>query len=92
VRTYRLKVWTGPTLAVEMGRRLRRAGLKVPITGTEHVIVHVAGTDCAGAIHNMRAALYRRYKKDWSLGYGATCRVLRGRKSHRRVRREQRGR
>lgn len=65
--TYRLKIWTGPTLAVELGRRLRRAGLKVPVTGTEHVYVDVKGVDCAGAQYNMRAALQRKYKKDWGL-------------------------
>ena len=64
--TYRLKVWTGPTLAVELGRRVRRAGMKV-ITGTEHILVDVKGTDCAAAEHNMRAALFSKYRKDWGL-------------------------
>lgn len=64
---HRLKVWTGPTLVVELGRRLRRAGLKVPVTGTEHLYVVVEGSDCSAAQHNMRAALYRKYRKDWGL-------------------------
>jgi hypothetical protein len=64
--TYRLKVWTGPTLVVELGRRMRRAGLHV-ITGTEHVYVDAQGTGCDAAEHNMRAALYRKYKKDYGL-------------------------
>ena len=65
--TYRLKVWTGPTLAVELGRRARRAGLKVAVTGTEHIYVDVKGSDCYAAEHNMRAQLYRKYRKDWGL-------------------------
>jgi hypothetical protein len=66
--TYRLKVWTGPVGVVEWGRKLRRAGLRVPTTGTEHVYVDVEASKqhgCAGATHNMRAALMRKYKKDW---------------------------
>ena len=67
---YRLKVWTGPSAVVEMGRKLRRAGLRVPSTGTEHLLVDVsagAQNGCAGAEHNMRAALMRKYKKDFGL-------------------------
>ena len=68
--TYRLKVWTGPVSAVELGRKLRRAGLRVPTTGTEHLYVDVKADKqhgCAGAEHNMRAMLVRKYKKDFGL-------------------------
>jgi hypothetical protein len=68
--TYRLKVWVGPVNVVEWGRKLRRAGLRVPTTGTEHLYVDVNAEKqhgCAGAEHNMRAALMRKYKKDWRL-------------------------
>lgn len=64
--TYRLKVWTGPTLATQLGRRMRRAGLRV-IVGTEHVYVDVKGTGCKAAEHNMRATLHRKYKKDYGV-------------------------
>lgn len=64
---YRLKVWTGPSYAVETGRWVRRAGLKVPVTGTEHICVDVEGTSCAAANHNMRAMLYRKYRTDRGL-------------------------
>jgi hypothetical protein len=67
MRMYRLKVWTGPSAAIELGRRARRAGLKVPTTGTEHIYVDVKGADCAAAQHNMRATLMRKYKKDFGL-------------------------
>lgn len=65
--TYRLKVWTGPALAVALGRRLRRAGLQVPSTGTEHLYVDVKAQDCAGAVHNLRAQLRRKYQNDFGL-------------------------
>ena len=64
MKTYRLKVWTGPSYAKEMGRWMRRAKLKVPVTGTEHVYVDIKGTSCKGAEHNMRAMLYRKYRSD----------------------------
>jgi hypothetical protein len=80
--TYQLKVWTGPTLAVELGRRVRRAGLKVPITGTEHIYVNVKGTSCAAANHNMRAALYSKYRMDWGLS-SRECRLVRPKRARR---------
>lgn len=63
---YRLKVWTGPTYAKEMGRMVRRVGLPVT-TGTEHIHVDVKGTSCAGATHNMLAQIYRKYRTDFGL-------------------------
>lgn len=71
--TYRLKVWTGPLDVVSWGRKFRRAGLKVPTTGTEHLYVDVKSTEgCAGALHNMRASLMRKYKRDWGFR-AASC-------------------
>jgi hypothetical protein len=65
--TYRLRVWVGPVSVVEMGRKLRRAGLRVPSTGTEHLTIDVKATDCTDATIKMRDALHRKYKKDFGL-------------------------
>jgi len=65
--TYRLKVWTGPVGVVEIGRRVRGAGLKSYTTGTEHIYVDVKGQSCDGAAWNMRAQLFRKYRKDFGL-------------------------
>jgi len=65
--TYRLRVWVGPVGVVEWGRKLRRAGLRVPTTGTEHLTVDVKATDCTDATIKMSDALRRKYKKDFGL-------------------------
>ena len=65
--TYRLRVWVGPVAVVEMGRKLRRAGLRVPTTGTEHLTVDVSARDCTDATIKMSDALRRKYKKDFGL-------------------------
>lgn len=74
---FRLKVWTGPTLAKDLGRWIRRVGLPV-VTGTEHVYVTVKGSTCAAAEHNMRAALFQKYRTDWQLR-ASECRKVGGR-------------
>lgn len=81
---YRLKVWTGPVDVVQWGRKFRRAGLKVPIVGTEHLYVDVKeASSCAAAQHNMRAMLRRKYKKDWGFKY-TTCKRRRSVRDQRR--------
>lgn len=67
MKTYRLKVWTGPSYVKEMGRMIKRAHLKVPVVGTEHVYVDVKGTSCYGAAWNMQAMLYRKFRTDFGL-------------------------
>jgi len=74
--TFRLKVWTGPVAAFEMGRKLRRAGLRVPTTGTEHFYVDVKANDCTDARIKLSDTLRRKYKKDFGLR-AATCQVRR---------------
>lgn len=71
--TYRLRVWVGPVDVVEWGRKLKRAGLRVASTGTEHLTVDVKATDCTDATIKMSDALRRKYKRDFGLR-PATCR------------------
>lgn len=57
---YRLKVWTGPVYAVPIGRRMRKAGLKV-VTGTEHVYVTIRAESCTDARHKFSERLRRKF-------------------------------
>jgi len=76
--TYRLRYWTGPVDVVAFGRKLRRAGLRVPNTGTEHLTVEVKATDCTDATIKVSDTLKRKYKKDWGLR-PASCSMRRSR-------------
>lgn len=67
MNTYRCVVWTGPTLVKPFARVLKRAKIRVAQTGTEKLLVDVKGSDAYAASHNMRAALMRKYKRDWGL-------------------------
>ena len=67
MKTYRLKVWTGPTLSTQIGRMMKRAHLNVVVSGTEHVYVDVKGTSCAGAGNDMLAMLHRKFRTDFGL-------------------------
>jgi hypothetical protein len=78
VARYRLRVWTGPSVVVELGRKFRKAGLRVPVVGTENLHVDVTASDCYGAEQVARAALRRKYKKDVGLDV-RSCWVRRGR-------------
>lgn len=64
---FRLKVHTGPVSVVEMGRKIRRAGLKVKTVGTEHVYVDVAATDCTDARIKMEDKLRQKYRSTFGL-------------------------
>lgn len=82
--TYRLRVWTGPTLVRDVSRRMKLAKLKVRVTGTEHVTVDVRATHqngCGGAWHNLSAALYQKFGTDYGIGrrperFRDECRLL----------------
>lgn len=73
VATYRMRIWVGPVDVVDWGRKLRRAGLRVSNTGTEHVTVDVKASDCTDATIKMQDTLRRKYKKDFGLK-PASCR------------------
>ena len=64
---YRCSIWTGPAYAVRLGRYIRRAGVRTPIIGTEHVYVDMKATSRDGAAWNVTAMLYRKYKTDFGL-------------------------
>lgn len=80
MKTYRIKVWTGPTLALQIGRMMKRAHIKVSAIGTEHVYVDMKGTSCAAAGWNMLVMMQRKFRTNFGLRPG-TCNV---RPSHKR--------
>ena len=65
--TYRMELWTGPTLVRQIRQRLRVAKVKVVSSGTESVLVDASGTSCEGAAWNILSALYRKHKTDFGL-------------------------
>jgi hypothetical protein len=78
--TYRLRVYTGPgRAAIDLGRKVRRAGLRVPTTGTEHIYVDIAAADCIDAQIKMQDALRHKYKKDFGLRPSSCTRRKRSR-------------
>src|SRR5512147_2293962 len=53
MNTFKLRIWTGPTLVKEVTTKLREAGVEVVEEGTEHVHVRSEGSDRLGAAHNV---------------------------------------
>ena len=67
MNTYKLRIWTGPTLVKELTAKLREAGVDVVCEGTEHVHVRSEGSDRLAAAHNLLATLMKAYKTDFGL-------------------------
>lgn len=66
-RTYRLQLHTGPTQVKHFSRIVKRAGLKVASTGTEHLYVDVRGISCNDAERKMQTSLVKKHKKGFGL-------------------------
>jgi hypothetical protein len=67
MNTYKLRIWTGPTLVRELTTKLREAGVEVVCEGTEHVHVRSEGSDRHAAAHNVLATLMKAYNTDFCL-------------------------
>lgn len=67
MNTYKLRIWTGPTLVRELTTKLREAGVEVVCEGTEHVYVLSDGSNHLAAAHNVLATLMQAYKTDFGL-------------------------
>jgi hypothetical protein len=67
MRNYRIQVWTGPALVKQLAEKMRQAELDVVCEGTEHVYLDQAGSDAAGAVWNVLAALCRMHATDFGL-------------------------
>jgi len=67
MNTYKLRIWTGPTLVKEITAKLRQAGVEVVCEGTEHVHVRSEGSDHMAAAHNVLAFLMRTFMTDFNL-------------------------
>lgn len=67
MNSYKLRVWTGPTLVKEITAKLRQAGVEVVCEGTEHVHVRSEGSDRMAAAHNVLACLMKVHKTDFCL-------------------------
>ena len=67
MNTYKLRIWTGPTLVKELTAKLREAGVEVVCEGTEHVHVRSEGSDRYAAAHNVLAMCMKAHMTDFGL-------------------------
>lgn len=63
---HRVKIWTGPALAVALTEKFHEAGLKA-VTGMDHIYLTAKGSDEASARQNVLATLKQYHGTDFDL-------------------------
>jgi hypothetical protein len=64
---FKLSLFTGPTIVVQIAHKLREADVVVLVEGTERIIVEAEGTDTGDATGRVLAALIRKHGIDFGL-------------------------